>query len=65
MPEKILFSTGQVADLLGIARYQLSYRFEKKQIPEPPRVCGRRAYSEKDVRAIRKFFEQQGMGAAK
>ncbi len=59
MPQKVLFSTGQVAGRLGIARHQLTYRFERHQLPEPRRVCGRRAFTEADIQAIRGFFEQR------
>ena len=66
MPHKILLSTGQVATRLGLARHQLSYAFETHQIPEPRRVCGRRAYTEGDFHAIREFFERRrGRGGVK
>lgn len=59
MPQKILLSTGQVAGRLGIARHQLTYRFERRQLPEPRRVCGRRAFTESDIQAVRDFFEER------
>ena len=58
--DELLFSTSQVAQRLGVARHQLTYRFDRKHLPEPRRICGRRAFSEADLRMIRKFFEQKG-----
>lgn len=57
MPQKLLFSTGEVAARLGVARHQLAYRLERGQIPRPRMVGGRRAFTENDLRAIRDFFE--------
>lgn len=59
MPQNLLFSTGQVATRLGVARHQLTYRFDRGQLPEPRRVCGRRAFTEADLVKIREFFEQR------
>ena len=59
MAQRLLLSTGEVARRLGLARHQLSYCFQTHKLPEPRRVCGRRAFTETDLQAIREFFEQQ------
>ncbi len=59
MPKKKLLSTGQAAVRLGLARHQLAYAFQTKQLPEVRMVCGRRAFTEADLQTIRDFFEKR------
>jgi DNA-binding transcriptional MerR regulator len=59
MAQRMLLSTGEVARRLGVARHQLSYCFHTNKLPEPRRVCGRRAFTETDLHSIRNFFEQR------
>ncbi|MBA4192398.1 MAG: hypothetical protein C0467_30895 [Planctomycetaceae bacterium] len=49
-----LYSTGMVADQLGVARWWLLYHLDRGDIPGPShRVAGRRLFTDEDVRRIR------------
>ncbi len=53
-PSPTLYSTGMVADQLGVARWWLLYRLERGDLPGPShRVAGRRLFTDEDVRRIR------------
>ncbi len=54
--EEELYSTGEVAKLLGVKPHQISYAIANGLIPEPGRFCGKRAFQERDVHRIAEFF---------
>lgn len=53
-----IYSIGEVARLLGLQIYQISYAHSTGQIEEPGlRFCGKRAYTDLDIRQIAEHFE--------
>jgi len=53
---KRLFSTGDVAKLLGIPIHRISYAHTTGQLPEPTRVFGKRAYRWNEIRTLAGHF---------
>ncbi len=52
-----VFSTGQVARLLGVQPYQIDYAHSTGQIVEPSvRFLGKRVYAPEDVRRVAQHF---------
>jgi DNA-binding transcriptional MerR regulator len=52
-----LFSTGQVARLLGLRPYQLEYAHASQSLPEPAqRFLNKRAYTPDDIRRVAEHF---------
>lgn len=52
-----IYSIGEVAKLLGLQAYQISYAHSTGQIEEPGlRFCGKRAYTESEIRLIAQHF---------
>jgi DNA-binding transcriptional MerR regulator len=52
-----IFSTGQVARLLGLRPYQLEYAHATDQLAEPTfRFLGKRVYVADDVRRVALYF---------
>lgn len=54
--EERMYSTGEVAKLVGVRPHQITYAIANGLIPEPGRFCGKRAYREEDVQHIKEFF---------
>ena len=54
-----LFSTGEVARLLGVQGYRVTYAHAIGAVKEPERVFGRRAYRWSDLSALAKYFGVQ------
>lgn len=50
------YSTGEVARLLGVAQHRIAYAHVTGRCPEPPRFCGKRAYSPEDVARLAEHF---------
>ena len=52
-----IYSTGQVANLLGVQAYKIEYAHTRKALAEPAsRFLGKRVYTEDDVRRVAKHF---------
>ena len=51
------YSSGEVARLLGVQGYRISYAHTTGQIPEPVRLLGKRAYRWTDLRALAEHFD--------
>ena len=52
-----IFSTGQVAKLLGLQAYRIGYAHSTGQLAEPNyRFLDKRVYSEADVARVAKYF---------
>lgn len=52
-----VFSTGQVARLMGVQPYQIEYAHATGQIVEPSvRFLGKRVYAPDDVRRVARHF---------
>ena len=52
-----IYSIGEVARLLGLKQYQISYAHSTGQVEEPGlRVCGKRAYTDFDIQRIAEHF---------
>ncbi|HJN11584.1 MAG TPA: hypothetical protein QF564_23075 [Pirellulaceae bacterium] len=55
-----LFSTGQVARLLGIPIHRVIYAHTSGKVQEPSLwFMGKRAYSDDDVNRVAAYFEKQ------
>lgn len=54
--EERMYSTGEVAKLLGIRPHQIAYAIANGLLPEPARFCGKRVFQEQDVQRIAEFF---------
>lgn len=57
-----LLTTTELAHLLGIRTYQLSYAHLQGFLTEPPRVAGRRVYGPAEVEQVRQYAELHGLG---
>ncbi|NQV25030.1 MAG: MerR family transcriptional regulator [Rhodopirellula sp.] len=55
-----LFTTSQVAKLLAIKSYQLTYALSLGIVPEPQRLSGRRLFSQQDIERLRQHFSSKG-----
>jgi len=55
-----LFTTSQVAKLLAIKPYQLTYALSIGVVDEPQRLSGRRLFSTKDIERLRQHFSSKG-----
>ena len=55
MPRRLL-SMSEVAKESMVPRYRISYALERGQLKEPPRLNGRRCFSNRDLEAIRNHF---------
>ena len=54
-----LYSTGEVARLLGIKRHVLEYSIQVGHVHEPPmRFLNRRVFQQSDIRAIAAHFDE-------
>lgn len=52
-----IFSTGQVARMLGIRPHQIEYALSSRQLLEPAlRFAGKRVFTEKDVQRAASYF---------
>lgn len=52
-----IYSTGQVAKLLGVQAYQIEYAHSSSQLAEPAfRFLGKRVYTADDVRRAAEHF---------
>lgn len=51
-----LYSTTEAARLLDVQPYQITYVHTTRKVPEPRRVCSRRAYSKTDLIALARHF---------
>ena len=52
-----IYSTGQVAKLLGVQTYQIEYAHSSSQLTEPDfRFLGKRVYTADDVRRVAEHF---------
>jgi len=52
-----LLSTGEVAALLAIKRYQLEYALSEGHLPEPrSRFLGKRCFAPDEVRVVAAYF---------
>jgi hypothetical protein len=49
-----LYSTSQVAQMLGIEEWKVRRLFEDHTLPEPPRISGRRLISQRYIQTIRR-----------
>ena len=57
MQSKQLFSTGEVAKLLGIKRHVLEYSIQAGHVAEPQmRFLNRRVFQQSEIRAIAAHF---------
>ena len=56
-----LLTTTELARLLGIRTYQLSYAHLQGFVPEPPRVAGRRVYGPEEIEQVRRHVELYGL----
>lgn len=50
------YSLTEVGRLLGVQGYRIAYAHTTGAIPEPPRFCGKRLYTEEDVRRVAAHF---------
>jgi DNA-binding transcriptional MerR regulator len=58
--KRTIFSTGEVARLLGVQAYRVTYAHATGQVAEPSRLFGgRRAYSLSDLKLLAKHFNVQ------
>ncbi len=54
-----IYSTGEVARMLGLRRYQLSYLLETGRVEEPEqRVAGKRVWTASDVERAAAAIEE-------
>lgn len=51
-----LMTIGEVARCIGVPQHKLTYAFSSGRLPEPQRVLGRRAFSQKDIARAAKHF---------
>ena len=52
-----IFSLGQVAKMLGVQPYRISYAIETGKLPEAPfHFLHKRCFTEADIRGIAGFF---------
>ncbi len=51
-----MYSTGQAARLLGLRQHQIAYAIANNQLPEPARFCGKRLFTQEDLRVIAAYF---------
>lgn len=51
-----VYSTGEVARLIGVKPYQIAYAIATGQLPEPARFCGKRLFTSDDMRRLAEFF---------
>lgn len=59
-----IFSIGEVAKLLGIQQYRISYAIVSGQLPEASfRFLGKRCFSEEDIERIAEHFGVQDFQA--
>jgi hypothetical protein len=57
MPKKV-FTSGQAALKVGLARWRLLYLIEKGEVPGPSlQVPGRRLFTAEDIRSIARALE--------
>lgn len=60
MKDRKFYSTREVAEALGLRRYQLAYLLETHQVPEPAlRVAGKRVWSKKEMEAAAARLQEQ------
>ncbi len=61
-PDPAILTTGELAELLGLKAYQLTYLLETQQIPKPRKtLLGRRAfYTKEDFEQIREQLRSRG-----
>lgn len=50
------YSLSEVARLLGLQGYRIAYAHTTGAVPEPPKFCGKRAYTLDDVRRVAAHF---------
>jgi hypothetical protein len=53
---KQIYSKSEVVQLLGIKPYQIDYALSIGRIPEPNRICGRRAFRWREIVALAEHF---------
>lgn len=56
---KATLSVYEVADLLGVRYYKISYAERIGHLPPPQRVGEKRVYSAEDVERIRAYFTER------
>lgn len=56
---KSLYTTSQVAKILAIKPYQFTYLLSIKGDLEPPRISGRRLFSQHDIHRLKKHFSPE------
>ena len=55
-----LYSTVQVARLVGVTEYRLAYAHRTGQLAEPKHlVANKRVYTADDVRRVREYFDNK------
>jgi hypothetical protein len=50
-----LLTLAELAHILGVRTYQITYAHQQQLLPEPPRVAGRRVYGSAEVEAARRY----------
>lgn len=52
------FSLGQAAREIGVTTYRIAYAITNQKVAEPQKwMVGRRAFSESEVQALKKYFD--------
>jgi hypothetical protein len=52
------FSLGQAAREIGVTTYRIAYAITNQKVAEPKNwMVGRRAFSESEVQALKKYFD--------
>lgn len=51
-----LYSTGEVARLLGVKSHRITYAITNGMVPEPGRFCGKRLFASEDVERLANYF---------
>jgi hypothetical protein len=63
--QNTFFSTGMVAEMLGVPRWKLIYQIERGDLPGPSmRVAGRRLFTTSDVAIIRTALRASATAAS-
>jgi len=51
-----MFSSTQVADIVGVKFYQINYAHKTEKIPEPQKIGGNRVYTVQETLAVARHF---------
>jgi hypothetical protein len=57
----MLITITELARLLGIQSYQLTYAHQQGHLPEPGRIAGRRVYGPDEIEQARRYAELHGL----